>query len=64
VCEVDGRDTVVEMRDAPRPAVGAPLTHLVCDEHHLFLAYIVFEPDPDWDGSYATMVGPDSEGYL
>jgi hypothetical protein len=63
VYEVDDRDTVVELRDAPGPDVGAPLPHLVCDEHHLLLAYIVSEPDPDRDGSYATVVEPDSEGF-
>ena len=60
--EVDSLDVVVELRDAPRPDVGAPLPMLLCDEHHLLLAYLVSEPDPAWDGSYVTMVSPESEG--
>ena len=61
--EVDDRDTVVELHDAPSPDVGAPLPHLICDEHHVLLAYLINEPDPAWDGSYVNVVGPDSEGY-
>jgi hypothetical protein len=64
VYEVDDRDTVVELDDAPSPDVGAPLPHLICDEHHVLLAYLVNEPDPSWDGSYVNLVGPDSDGHL
>ena len=45
---------LVELRDAPKPDIGALLPMLVCDEHHLVLAYLVAEPDPAWDGSYVT----------
>jgi hypothetical protein len=62
VYEVDLLDTVVELRNAPRPDIGAPLPMLVCDEHCLLLAYLVSEPDPAWDGSYVTMVSPETEG--
>ena len=47
--EVDDRDTVVELHNVPSPDVGAPLPHLVCDEHHVLLAYLINEPDPAWD---------------
>ena len=60
--EVDSLDRVVKLRDAPRPDSGAPLPTLVCDEHHLLLAYIASEPDPTWDGTHVTMVSPESEG--
>jgi hypothetical protein len=60
--EVDSLDVVVELHDAPRPDMGAPLPMVLCDEQHLLLAYIVSEPDPAWDGSYATVVSPESEG--
>jgi hypothetical protein len=62
VYEVDSLDLVVELHDAPRPDIGAPLPVLLCDEHRLLLAYLVSEPDPAWDGSYVTMVSPESEG--
>jgi hypothetical protein len=62
VYEVDSLDTVVELRDAPKPNIGAPLPLVVCDEGNLLLAYLVFERDPAWDGSYVTVVSPESEG--
>jgi hypothetical protein len=60
--EVDELDLVVELANAPKPDVGAPLPHLICAESRLVLAYLVSEPDPSWDGSNTTLVGPDSEG--
>ena len=61
---VDDLDTVVGLSHCPRPDVGAPLPALFSDEHHLLLAYLVSEPDPNWDGSYVTVVSPQSEGLL
>lgn len=63
VYEVDERDTVIALHDAPQPDVGAPLPHLVCDEHHILLAYLINEPDPAWDGSHVNIVGPGSDGH-
>lgn len=60
--EVDAQDEVVELSDAPRPDIGAPLPLVLADEHHLLLAYLVSEPDPAWEGSYTTIVSPDSDG--
>lgn len=60
--EVDSSDTIVELFDVPKPDIGAPLPLLLCNESHLILAYLVSESDADWDGSYVTMVTPDSEG--
>ena len=60
--EVDSLDTVVELHDAPRPDICVLLPLVLCDEHHLLLAYLVSEPDPAWDGSYVTVVSPESEG--
>jgi hypothetical protein len=62
VYEVDSLDRVVELRDAPPPDVGAPLPLILCDEHDLLLAYLVSEPDPAWDGTYTTVVTPQSDG--
>jgi hypothetical protein len=62
VYEVDSLDSVVEQHDAPRPDIGAPLPLVVSDESHVLLAYLVSEPDPNWDGSYTTVVSPDSQG--
>ncbi len=60
--EVDSLDTVVELQNAPKPDIGAPLPMLLCDEHHLILGYLVSEADPAWDGTYVKMVTPESEG--
>lgn len=62
--EVDDRDSVIELRDVPKPDVGAPLPAVVAAEHQLELLYIVAEPDPNWDGTYVNVVGPDSQGQL
>jgi hypothetical protein len=62
VYQVDSLDTVVELHDAPRPDIGAPLPLVVSDEWHLLLAYLVSEPDLAWDGSYTAVVSPESEG--
>ena len=59
--EVDDRDEVIELQDAPRPDVGAPLPIVVSDEQSVLLAYILSEPDPNWDGTYVTVVSPTSE---
>ncbi|MBP7687254.1 MAG: hypothetical protein KA765_05080 [Thermoflexales bacterium] len=58
---VDELDTVVELRNAPQSDVGAPLPVIISDELTVTLAYIVSEPDPDWDGTYVNVVSPDSE---
>ena len=55
---VDERDTVSPLPDTPQSSVGAPLPAILADEHRLLLAYRVEEPDPDWDGTYATVVDP------
>lgn len=61
---VDDQDTVIELSDAPRPNVGAPLPIILADEHRLLLAYLVSEADPDWDGSNVTVVTPESDGLV
>src|SRR5262245_2414249 len=62
--QVDERDSVIELRDVPKLDVGAPLPAVLAAEHQLDLLYIVAEPDPNWDGTYVTVVGPGSEGQL
>ncbi len=59
---VDEQDAVVELHDVPKADIGAPLPLLLSDEGHLVLAYIASEPDQTWDGSYTTMVSPESHG--
>jgi hypothetical protein len=35
--------------------VGAPLPHLFVNDDRALLAFLIEEPDPNWDGSYATI---------
>ena len=59
---VADRDRVLSLSAAPEPDVGAPLPAVVCTEGHLLLAYIVSEPDPNWDGTYVTVVDTTTDG--
>src|SRR5262249_17054638 len=61
---VDERDTVVGLDDCPRPDIEGPLPLVLSDDYNLVLAYLVSEPDPNWDGSYATVVSSQSEELL
>lgn len=60
--EVDERDRVVELAGVPQSCTGAPLPLVLADEHALLLAYLANVPDPNWDGSYVHVVGPETEG--
>ena len=43
---------------------GAPLPHVVSSGYRTFLMYMADEPDPNWDGSYITVVDPSSSDDL
>jgi hypothetical protein len=58
---VDELDTVVELKEVPQSDVGAPLPVVISDEHTLVLGYISSKPDPEWDGSYTTILSPASK---
>jgi hypothetical protein len=45
----------------PRWDVGAPLPHLVSNGSRAFVACLASQPDPDWDGTYVTVVSPADE---
>jgi len=51
------KDRVVEIRTAPQSNTGAPLPAVVSDEGDVLLAYLVSEPDPNWDGTYVNSSG-------
>jgi len=59
---IDHHDSIATLRDVPPPDVGAPLPAVLASETELDLVYLVSEPDPHWDGSYAATVAVDSEG--
>jgi hypothetical protein len=62
--EIDTHDTVVDLAGVPPLNVGAPLPTILADDLHVIVAYRVAEPDPNWDGTYATMVGTGTEDQL
>jgi hypothetical protein len=41
---------------------GAPMPHLMVNDHRALLAFLLSEPDPAWDGSYVTSKSPTDEG--
>jgi hypothetical protein len=45
----------------PRWDIGAPLPHLVSNGSRAFVACLASQPDPDWDGTYVTVVSPADE---
>ena len=55
---------MVSLSDVPQCNSGAPLPVVVADEGNLVLAYVVNEPDPNWDGTYATAIDPSTPGLL
>jgi hypothetical protein len=40
---------------------GAPMPHLLTNDDKALLAFLVSEPDPNWDGSYVTVKSPADE---
>ncbi len=59
---VDDRDKVIELRDLPQCSTGAPCPIVLAAEHALIVAYFVESVDPEWDGTSARMVGPNTRG--
>jgi hypothetical protein len=41
---------------------GAPMPHLMVNDHRALLAFLLSEPDPAWNGSYVTVKSPADEG--
>ncbi len=61
---VDELDVVIPLAGVPQSDVGAPLPTIVADDYRLVLEYLVSEPDPEWDGTYANVVGADTDGTV
>ena len=47
--QVDERDKVKEIKEAPQCDVGAPAPSIDASEHHLQLSYLMESPDATWD---------------
>lgn len=50
-----------EIEWSPKWSTGAPLPQVLSNGRRTFLIYYIRETDPDWDGSYTTMISPGSE---
>lgn len=59
--DVDARDRVVPVSGVPQSDAGAPLPLVLADEYQVLLGYLLAVRDPDWDGTYVQVVGPDSD---
>lgn len=44
-----------------RWSTGAPLPHLVQNDHRTLLLFVAEDVDPSWDGSWVRIVGPKTE---
>jgi hypothetical protein len=42
----------------PRWDIGAPLPHLMSNGSRAFIVCLASQPDPNWDGTYVTVVSP------
>ncbi len=45
----------------PQWNTGAPMPQVFSNGHNVFLIYLINEPDPNWDGTYVTMIDNTSE---
>lgn len=70
-----GEEYAIPLEGLPPSDAGAPLPHLLADGRRVLLVYYVAELDPNWDGTYITMIDPaenrdallavvESTGYL
>ena len=59
---IDQRDKVVSLDDVPQSSIGAPLPIILCDEHRLFLAYLLQGDTSGWDGTSVRVVDLESSG--
>lgn len=41
---------------------GAPMPHLMKNDRRALLAFLLVEPDPNWDGTYTAVTSPANEG--
>ncbi len=59
--QVDGKDRVRELTDIPQSSVGAPIPVVIAGEQSLALVFYEEISDPEWDGSTARLVEPDTK---
>jgi hypothetical protein len=60
VAAAKGEEYAEPIPCAVRWDIGAPLPHLLVNDYRALLAFVLREPDPEWDGSYVRVVDPAS----
>lgn len=60
--DVDDRDQVTRLAGVPLACSGAPIPLVLSDGSTVVLAYYLRRTPQDWDGSWARIVGPTTEG--
>lgn len=53
-----------EIEWIPEWSYGAPLPQIFSNGHKTYLTYFIDTPDPNWDGSYTTMVDNKSDNIF
>jgi len=56
--QVDNKDRVIPLENAPQSSIGAPCPLVVADEHRVALAYYLQNRDPGWDGTKIRIIDP------
>ena len=60
--QIDTSDEFARVIDwKPRWSSGAPLPQVFANGHQTYLTYFVDTPDPNWDGSYTTLIDNKSD---
>jgi hypothetical protein len=60
VAHVKGEE-YADLLDFPvKWCTGAPLPHVVMNDQRVLLAFLLDQPDPNWDGTYVTIKSPRS----
>ena len=60
--EIDDEDRVTILAGVPQSSVGAPNPLVMSDGLNVVLAYYLQDAPADWDGTWARVVGPTTEG--
>ncbi len=61
VAAAKGEEYAEPLEFPVRWCTGAPLPHLLVNDHKAILIFLISQPDPDWDGSYVTIKNPSDD---
>lgn len=58
IAEIKGEEYAVPIGFPVNWDTGAPLPYLLRNEHKAFLTFYLYDPDPNWDGTYVNVLDP------